>query len=58
MDKDKILKNVREIALKNAKIILLEAEINKNDIHYSQYLYDMQFKIYHELKRCLNIDTE
>lgn len=48
----------REIALKNAKIILAEAGITKNDKYYSIRLYEMQFKIYHELKLCLDIPTE
>ncbi|MCK9416630.1 hypothetical protein M0Q97_08245 [Candidatus Dojkabacteria bacterium] len=45
----------REIALKNAKIILAEAGITENDKYYSIRLYEMQFKIYHELKLCLDI---
>jgi len=48
----------REIALKNAKIILAEAGIAENDKYYSIRLYEMQFKIYHELKLCLNIPIE
>ena len=48
----------QEIALKNAKIILAEAGITKNDKYYSIRLYEMQFKIYHELKLCLDIPTE
>jgi len=48
----------REIALKNAKIILAEAGITENDKYYSIRLYEMQFKIYHELKLCLDIQTE
>lgn len=48
----------RDIALKNAKIILAEAGITKNDKYYSIRLYEMQFKIYHELKLCLDIPTE
>ena len=40
----------REIALKNAKIILAEAGITVNDKYYSIRLYEMQFKIYQELK--------
>ncbi len=48
----------REIALRNAKIILAEAGISENDRYYSIRLYEMQFKIYHELKLCLDIPTE
>jgi len=48
----------REIALKNAKIILAEAGITENDKYYSIRLYEMQFKIYHELKLCFDIPTE
>lgn len=48
----------REISLKNAKIILAEAGITENDKYYSIRLYEMQFKIYHELKLCLDIQTE
>lgn len=47
-----------KIALRNAKIILAEAEIAENDKYYSIRLYEMQFKIYHELKLCLDIPTE
>ena len=48
----------REIALKNAKIILAEAGITENDKYHSIRLYEMQFKIYQELKLCLDIPTE
>ena len=48
----------REIALKNAKIILAEAGITRNDKYYPIRLYEMQFKIYDELKLCLVIPTE
>ena len=48
----------RAIALKNAKIILAEAGIAENDKYYSIRLYEMQFRIYHELKKCLDIPTE
>jgi hypothetical protein len=51
-------KKAREIALKNAKIILAEAGMNENDNFYSIRLYEMQFNIYHELKLCLNIPAE
>ncbi|NPV13265.1 MAG: hypothetical protein HPY57_16010 [Ignavibacteria bacterium] len=52
------MKKAREIALKNAKIILAEAGITENNEYYSIRLYEMQFKIYHELKLCLDIHTE
>lgn len=54
---EKITK-AREIALKNAKIILAEAGITENDKYYSIRLYEMQFVIYKELKLCLNIQIE
>ena len=52
------MKKAREIALKNAKIILSEAGISENDKYYNIRLYEMQFKIYHELKICLDIPIE
>jgi hypothetical protein len=48
----------REVALKNAKVILAEVGIRENHKYYSIRLYEMQFKIYHELKLCLDIPTE
>jgi hypothetical protein len=48
----------REIALKNAKIILAEAGINEDNEYYALRLYEMQFRIYNELKLCLQIPTE
>jgi len=48
----------RDIALKNAKIILEEIGMRENDKYYSLRLYEMQFKIYHELKLCIDIPTE
>ena len=33
-------------------------KITENDKYYSLRLYEMQFKIYHELKLCLDIPTE
>ena len=52
------MKHAREVALKNAKVILAEVGITENDKYYSLRLYEMQFKIYHELKLCLDIPTE
>ena len=56
--RDEKMTKAREIALRNAKLILADAGICKNDKHYSIRLYEMQFKIYHELKICLGVPTE
>lgn len=47
---DQLKINLQEIALKNAKQILLDSGFKKSDSFYSLRQYEMQFTIYNQLK--------
>jgi len=49
---------LRNIALNSAKTILSDAGIEKDDKDYAHRLYNLQIKIYNELKVCFNLPTE
>jgi hypothetical protein len=55
---DEKMKIAMEIAMRNAKVILFEAGLSESDDTYSLRLYELQFKIYHDVKKCMNISND
>ena len=55
---DEKMKKAREVAMRNAKVILAEAGIDENDRAYPSMVYEMQYTIYHELKKCMGIPDD
>lgn len=52
------LEKIREIALRTAKEILEEMGIEPNAKDYASKQYEMQFAIYHSIKKAANIKSE
>jgi len=50
---DKLLKKLRDISLRKTKEILKEVGFSGSEENYAQIQYDMQFQIYHQIKKAL-----
>ena len=52
---EKQLAKIREVALKSAKNILNEMGVSDDSIEHASLQYELQFSIYHAIKRALKI---
>ncbi len=56
-DTDEQLRIIRATALKSAKVSLADVGIDVNNPKYAVMQYELQYAIYHELKKLLKIKT-
>ena len=52
------LEITRRIALKTAKDVLMASNVSVNDPHYGIMQYELQFDIYHAIKKVLQLKSE
>lgn len=55
---DQELEQLRDIALAHAKKILAEMGVDQNDAQYPTKQYQMQYEIYHAMKKVFEIEVK